>query len=44
MAPEQAKGSTVDGRRDEYSLGVVGSRMITGELALHRRFVHTNPL
>jgi len=41
MAPEQAKGSTVDGRADEYSLGVVGYRMITGELPYTGDSVHT---
>src|SRR2546422_10820893 len=29
MAPEQAKGQTVDGRADQYSLGIVGYRMLT---------------
>ena len=41
MAPEQAKGGTVDGRADEYSLGVVGYRMITGELPYTGDSVHT---
>ena len=41
MAPEQAKGSTVDGRADEYSLAVVGYRMITGELPYTGDSVHT---
>jgi len=41
MAPEQAKGATVDGRADEYSLGVVGYRMITGELPYTGDSVHT---
>src|SRR5216117_1012746 len=41
MAPEQAKGATVDGRADQYSLGVVGYRMITGELPYVGDSVHT---
>src|SRR5467141_2096153 len=41
MAPEQAKGQTVDGRADEYSLAVVGYRMITGELPFAGDSVHT---
>src|SRR2546427_5405855 len=41
MAPEQAKGATVDGRADQYSLGVVGYRMITGELPYTGDSVHT---
>jgi len=41
MAPEQAKGGTVDGRADEYSLAVVGYRMITGELPYTGDSVHT---
>src|SRR6185295_17530692 len=41
MAPEQAKGGTVDGRADEYSLGVVGYRMISGELPYTGDSVHT---
>jgi len=41
MAPEQAKGATVDGRADQYSLGVVAYRMITGELPYTGDSVHT---
>jgi serine/threonine protein kinase len=41
MAPEQAKGTTVDGRADEYSLGVVAYRMLTGELPYSGDSVHT---
>jgi predicted Ser/Thr protein kinase len=31
MAPEQAKGLEVDGRADQYSLGVVGHHLLTGK-------------
>jgi serine/threonine-protein kinase len=41
MAPEQAKGGTVDGRADQYSLAVVGYRMVTGELPYVGDSVHT---
>ncbi|HMG18060.1 MAG TPA: protein kinase [Gemmatimonadales bacterium] len=41
MAPEQAKGASVDGRADQYSLGVVAYRMITGELPYTGDSVHT---
>jgi serine/threonine protein kinase len=41
MAPEQAKGQTVDGRADQYSLGVVGYRLITGQLPFSGDSVHT---
>src|SRR3989475_1821896 len=41
MAPEQGKGGAVDGRADQYSLGVVGYRMITAELPFSGDSVHT---
>ena len=41
MAPEQAKGQTVDGRADQYSLGIVGYRMLTSELPFSGDSVHT---
>ena len=41
MAPEQAKGGSVDGRADQYSLGVVAYRMIAGELPYSGDSVHT---
>jgi serine/threonine protein kinase len=41
MAPEQAKGSSVDGRADQYSLGVVAYRMLTAELPYTGDSVHT---
>ncbi|HEV8266272.1 MAG TPA: protein kinase [Gemmatimonadales bacterium] len=41
MAPEQAKGQQVDGRADQYSLGVVGYRMITQQLPFSGDSVHT---
>ena len=41
MAPEQAKGQPVDGRADQYSMGVVGYRMITQQLPFSGDSVHT---
>jgi serine/threonine protein kinase len=41
MAPEQAKGQPVDGRADQYALGIVGYRMITGALPFSGDSVHT---
>jgi serine/threonine protein kinase len=41
MAPEQGKGAPVDGRADQYSLAVVGYRMITAELPFSGDSVHT---
>ena len=41
MAPEQAKGQPVDGRADQYSLAVVGYRMVTGQLPFSGDSVHT---
>jgi predicted Ser/Thr protein kinase len=41
MAPEQAKGGSVDGRADQYSLGIVGYRMLTGELPFSGDSMHT---
>ncbi len=41
MAPEQGKGTPVDGRADQYSLGIVGYRMITAELPFGGDSVHT---
>ena len=41
MAPEQAKGLPVDGRADQYSLGVVGYRLLTGALPFSGDSVHT---
>ncbi len=41
MSPEQAKGMPVDGRSDQYSLGIVGYRMLAGRLPFMDDSVHT---
>ncbi len=41
MSPEQAKGHAVDGRADQYSLAVVGYRLLTGSLPFIGESVHT---
>ncbi len=41
LSPEQAKGEEVDGRSDQYSLGLVGYRMLAGKPAFDSDTVHT---
>jgi serine/threonine protein kinase len=41
MSPEQAKGMPVDGRSDQYSLGIMGYRMLAGRLPFMDDSVHT---
>ncbi len=41
MSPEQAKGIAVDGRSDQYSLGIVAYRMLAGRLPFMDDSVHT---
>lgn len=41
MSPEQAKTVEVDGRSDQYSLGMVGYRMLAGRVAFESDSVHS---
>jgi serine/threonine-protein kinase len=41
MSPEQAKGITVDGRSDQYSLAMAGYHMLTGRIPFGGESLHT---
>jgi serine/threonine-protein kinase len=41
MSPEQARGEEVGGPSDQYSLGIVGYRMLAGRLPFEDDSVHT---
>jgi serine/threonine-protein kinase len=41
MSPEQAKGGEIGGASDQYSLAVVGYRMLAGRLPFEEDSVHT---
>jgi len=41
LSPEQARGAELDGRSDQYSLGIVGYRALSGQLPFDEESVHT---
>jgi eukaryotic-like serine/threonine-protein kinase len=41
MSPEQCRGGEVDGRADQYSLAVVGFKMLTGKVPFDDDSIHT---
>jgi serine/threonine-protein kinase len=41
MSPEQAKGTTVDGRSDQYSLAIVGYELLAGQPPFSGESLHT---